>query len=152
MAFLTASISSWAAPVRITTIIEPSCLSPAAAVSSEAGRLRTNKKRRGLAAPASRARLPLLPGDYPAASYPLAIKPELGAHEGPDTSERPWACQRGAHAIRATISRVQKTTLYLPDDLKAAIEREARQRGVSEAHVIRQAIADAVVRPAPRGG
>ena len=31
MAFLTASISAWAAPVRITTIIEPSCLSPAAA-------------------------------------------------------------------------------------------------------------------------
>ena len=55
-------------------------------------------------------------------------------------------------AIRATIRVVQKTTLYLPDDLKAAIEREARHRGVSEAQVIRQAIADAVVRPVPRGG
>jgi predicted transcriptional regulator len=55
-------------------------------------------------------------------------------------------------AIRDTIRRVQKTTLYLPHDLKAAIEREARQRGVSEARVIREAIADAVVRPAPRGG
>ncbi|CAN5547582.1 type II toxin-antitoxin system antitoxin VapB26 [soil metagenome] len=47
---------------------------------------------------------------------------------------------------------MQKTTLYLPDELKVAVEREARQRGVSEAQVIRQAIADAVVRPAPRGG
>jgi predicted transcriptional regulator len=47
---------------------------------------------------------------------------------------------------------IQKTTVYLPDDLKAALARTARQRGVAEAQVIREAIADAVDRPAPRAG
>jgi predicted transcriptional regulator len=44
----------------------------------------------------------------------------------------------------------QKTTVYLPDDLKAAIESEARRRGLSEAEVIRQAIAESVRRPRPQ--
>lgn len=47
---------------------------------------------------------------------------------------------------------MQKTTVYLPDALKAAIESEARRRGSSEAEVIRQAIADAVRHPRPRAG
>jgi predicted transcriptional regulator len=47
---------------------------------------------------------------------------------------------------------VQKTTLYLPDDLKTALGREARQRGVSEARLIRDAIAQAVTRPVPQAG
>ena len=47
---------------------------------------------------------------------------------------------------------MQKTTLYLPAELKAAVQRQARQRGIAEAQVIREAIADAVVRPAPRAG
>ncbi|HZW01480.1 MAG TPA: CopG family transcriptional regulator [Candidatus Deferrimicrobium sp.] len=47
---------------------------------------------------------------------------------------------------------MQKTTLYLPDELKSAVERQARQRRVSEAQVIREAIASAVTRPAPRAG
>jgi len=46
----------------------------------------------------------------------------------------------------------QKTTIYLPDELKAAVEREARRRAVSEAQVIRDAISAAVERPRPRGG
>ncbi|MDQ1443962.1 MAG: hypothetical protein QOI20_426 [Acidimicrobiaceae bacterium] len=46
----------------------------------------------------------------------------------------------------------QKTTVYLPEDLKAAVEREARRRGLSEAEVIRQAIAQAVSRPRPQPG
>lgn len=45
-----------------------------------------------------------------------------------------------------------KTTIYLPDDLKAAIEREARRRGVSEAEVIRQAVVGSLARPRPRFG
>lgn len=44
----------------------------------------------------------------------------------------------------------KKTTVYLPDDLKAAVEGEARRRGLAEAEVIRQAIADAVQRPRPQ--
>jgi predicted transcriptional regulator len=47
---------------------------------------------------------------------------------------------------------MQKTTVYLPDDLKAAVERTARRRGIAEAQVIREAIADAVDRPRPRAG
>lgn len=46
----------------------------------------------------------------------------------------------------------QKTTIYLPDDLKVAVEREARRRGLSEAEVIRQAISGAVRHPRPRPG
>lgn len=46
-----------------------------------------------------------------------------------------------------------KTTLYLPDDLRAAVKRAAVLRGVSEAEVIRQSIRDAVsdARPRPQG-
>jgi predicted transcriptional regulator len=45
-----------------------------------------------------------------------------------------------------------KTTIYLPDDLKAAVEREAASSGLSEAEVIRRAIRAAVDRPRPRSG
>jgi predicted transcriptional regulator len=45
-----------------------------------------------------------------------------------------------------------KTTIYLPEELKAAVESEAERRGVSEAEVIRSAIAAAVSRPQPRPG
>lgn len=47
---------------------------------------------------------------------------------------------------------MQKTTVYLPDDLKSAVAREARRRGVAEAEVIRGAIAHALERPRPQGG
>jgi plasmid stability protein len=47
---------------------------------------------------------------------------------------------------------MRKTSVYLPDDLKAALEREAARRGVSEADVIRAALRDAVVRPEPATG
>lgn len=46
----------------------------------------------------------------------------------------------------------RKTTIYLPDDLKEAIEREARRRRSSEAQVIREAIAASLARPKPRAG
>jgi len=49
---------------------------------------------------------------------------------------------------------MEKTTVYLPEDLKAAIKRAAEQEGVSEAEVIRQSVRKAVgdARPRPRGG
>jgi predicted transcriptional regulator len=47
---------------------------------------------------------------------------------------------------------MQKTTVYLPDELKSAVESEAERRGSSEAEVIRQAITDAIRRPRPRAG
>lgn len=45
-----------------------------------------------------------------------------------------------------------KTTVYLPEELKAALTRSARSRGVSEAEVIRSALERAVARPRPRAG
>ena len=47
---------------------------------------------------------------------------------------------------------MKKTTLYLSDDLKRAVEREAVRSGRSEAEVIRAAIAAFVGRPKPRSG
>ena len=47
---------------------------------------------------------------------------------------------------------MEKTTVYLPEALKAAVAMEARRRGVPEAEVIRNAIAAAVSRPRPRPG
>ncbi len=49
---------------------------------------------------------------------------------------------------------MNKTTVYLPADLKHAVSRYARRHGISEAEVIRQAVADAVTEeeiPRPRG-
>lgn len=59
-----------------------------------------------------------------------------------------------AGASGGTIRLVEKTTIYLPDDLKVAVKRAAQQRGVSEAEVIRESIRSAVggARPRPRGG
>lgn len=42
--------------------------------------------------------------------------------------------------------------MYLPAELKVAVERQARARGIAEAQVIREAIASAVIRPTPRPG
>ena len=35
---------------------------------------------------------------------------------------------------------MQKTTVYIPDDIKAALARAASARGVSEAELIREAL------------
>jgi hypothetical protein len=49
---------------------------------------------------------------------------------------------------------MDKTTIYLPAEIKSADKRVARQRGVSYAEVIRDTIRNAVGddRPRPRGG
>ena len=47
---------------------------------------------------------------------------------------------------------MRKTSVYLPDDLKEALAREAARRGSSEADVIRAAVRDAVARPGPTAG
>jgi hypothetical protein len=46
-----------------------------------------------------------------------------------------------------------KTTVYLPADLKSALSRAAKQRGCSEAELLREAVARItrdVAAPAPR--
>lgn len=45
-----------------------------------------------------------------------------------------------------------KTTVYLPEELKKALEAEARRRGQSEAEVVRNAISALVTRPRPKPG
>jgi Arc/MetJ-type ribon-helix-helix transcriptional regulator len=48
---------------------------------------------------------------------------------------------------------MRKTTVYLPDELKARLERCAREQGRSEADVIRAALAEYTARngrPRPR--
>lgn len=47
---------------------------------------------------------------------------------------------------------MNKTTVYLPDELKRAVTASARRRSISEAEVIRRAVADAVAseQPPPR--
>lgn len=51
-----------------------------------------------------------------------------------------------------TMYGVHRTTIYLPEDLKERLAQEARRRGVTEAQVIREALAAALSRPRPRGG
>jgi hypothetical protein len=45
---------------------------------------------------------------------------------------------------------VNKTTIYLPDDLREAVKRVAQTRGVPEAEVIRDAIRQVVARERPK--
>ena len=44
---------------------------------------------------------------------------------------------------------MQKTTVYLPDELKAALERTAEQTGRSEAELIREGVRLALARHTP---
>ena len=44
--------------------------------------------------------------------------------------------------IYGVMAKMQRTTIYLPDEMKAAIEREAARRGVTEAEVIREAVTE----------
>jgi len=56
-------------------------------------------------------------------------------------------CHRWYHTA------MEKTTLYLPEDLKSAVKRAAAERGVSEAEIIRESIRQSVggTRPRARG-
>lgn len=49
---------------------------------------------------------------------------------------------------------MEKTTLYLPEDLKVAVKRAAGERGVSEAEILRESIRLSLggLRPRPRVG
>jgi len=57
-------------------------------------------------------------------------------------------------ATGGTIYGMVKTTLYLPDELKAKLTRAAVRRGEPEAEVIRKALRKELEseRPRPRGG
>ncbi|MDQ1438118.1 MAG: hypothetical protein QOK43_1747 [Acidimicrobiaceae bacterium] len=83
--------------------------------------------------------------------FEVVVGPRLAARAKPVVAH--GTRRRGLTAGTGTIYGMsQKTTVYLPEDLKAAVEREARRRGLSEAEVIRQAIAQAVSRPRPQPG
>lgn len=75
---------------------------------------------------------------------------------------RPWLSEAACPRLRCCIechrqrwyhTWMQKTTVYLPNELRVAIKRAARRRGVAEADVIRDSIRSAVgaERPRPRG-
>jgi hypothetical protein len=52
-----------------------------------------------------------------------------------------------------TVYGMQKTTIYLPEAMKSALERAAAEEGSSEAELIREAIAEKLAgrrRPRPR--
>jgi len=67
------------------------------------------------------------------------------------TRRRDGLLVRQRHRWYHTI--MEKTTLYLPEDLKSAVKRAAAERGVSEAEIIRESIRVSVggVRPRARG-
>jgi Arc/MetJ-type ribon-helix-helix transcriptional regulator len=44
---------------------------------------------------------------------------------------------------------MQKTTVYVPDELKSALERAAEARGCSEAELIREALRAVTARSTP---
>jgi hypothetical protein len=47
---------------------------------------------------------------------------------------------------------MKRTTIYLPEELKARLEQEAARRGVTEAEVIRQAVDRELHRSTLRSG
>lgn len=53
-------------------------------------------------------------------------------------------------ATGSTIGGMNKTTLYLPDDLKEAVKQEAARRGVSEAEVIRVSLRSTIGKSRPK--
>ena len=76
----------------------------------------------------------------------------------PSSGQAPVVMDADAAAIvrwrhRWYYTTMEKTTLYLPEDLKSAVKRAAAERGVSEAEIIRESIRMSVggVRPRARG-
>lgn len=47
---------------------------------------------------------------------------------------------------------MKRTTVYLPEELKARLEAAAKTRGVTEAEIVRQAVDIELRRREPRGG
>lgn len=86
----------------------------------------------------------------------MSAAPVSRAWYGPhtDPASNPSSAWRLDGTTGGTICFMDKTTLYLPEDLKAAVKRSARERGVSEAEVIRESLRSTVGqrRPRPRGG
>lgn len=47
---------------------------------------------------------------------------------------------------------MKRTTIYLPEDMKARLEAEAARRHITEAEFIRRAVDNALAATQPRGG
>ncbi len=84
---------------------------------------------------------------------------EPGIAEGPGdhlgatiVSVKTWFCDENSSwhrrqrlvrgAMYGIMYGVKRTTIYLPDEMKTAVEREAARRGITEAEVIRDAVRD----------
>ncbi len=88
-----------------------------------------------------------------AARLPVRVRRVTGIAACPMRGQR-GAMQAPATAdmTYGTIYGVYRTTIYLPEELKERLAQEARRRGVTEAQVIREALAAVLSRPRPRGG
>ena len=60
-----------------------------------------------------------------------------------------WQVFTGDIAMYGIMYGVKRTTVYLPDEMKDAIEREAARRGTTEAAVIRGAVTGLLERSEP---
>lgn len=47
---------------------------------------------------------------------------------------------------------MKRTTIYLPEEMKARLELEAARRQITEAELVRRAVDNELTRRAPRGG
>jgi hypothetical protein len=47
---------------------------------------------------------------------------------------------------------MKRTTIYLPEEMKARLEAEAARRQITEAELIRRAVDNELTRRPPRGG
>lgn len=88
---------------------------------------------------------------FPTNNVPRPSEGAFFAHEhnlGHHDNLSCWDGRRGnfqrdhypPHATYGIVYGMKKTTVYLPDDLKAALERAAVDRGRSEADLIREAV------------
>ncbi len=51
-----------------------------------------------------------------------------------------------------TLTDMKRTTIYLPEEMKARLEAEAARRQITESELIRRAVDKELQRPVPRGG
>lgn len=54
--------------------------------------------------------------------------------------------------VYGTMYGMHRTTIYLPEEMKAQVAQMAQLQGITEAEFIRGAIQKALERPRPRGG
>jgi hypothetical protein len=92
------------------------------------------------------------PTRTPVGIRPLHARAEVDL-ERPIVEPAPPRGQAGddplAPVVYGTVCGMRKTTIYVPDDLKQALERTAAARGCSEAELVREALRALTARATP---